>query len=698
MPSDENARLDEAMRRADDLLVGSLRREERHRARKRLGYAGLVVLAVAVCVGVATRMTRRAPSASDTTLAASPVPAASSRPAPAAATQPAVAASNLSGKLLALSNDWRQALGVGYELAAADPDAAWSALSGNWSRVASFEARQQILKAFVFKAHPRVLDVLDLGMNDPDPNVQAWAANYLRGYAFQDFAEDSSAYGEWRKQTAGKPLSVVTAEAARAYVERLKAARGDELLREARFAGEVRTGLRDVPAAREAAVAAGALDVGAAWLRDHGGEEDAVRGAANLLAALQPSEPFLRNTVLPLLTDESRPAEVRDTAARLVGRPGNAWAVEPLLGALRTMRPNHCWGVAGALGEIGDPRAIPDMIAVIAADNTYHTVYGIGYFGLSKMTGVRYDESHDGAWWTQWWERERHRFPEPARSATVPKFERKPKAAQGAAALAAALFAMLAPEGQGAAAEELLAGGDGQMKFFLVGPKAKPAPKGGYRLLLVLPGGDGSAGFKPFVSNILENALSDDYLLAQLVAPKWSEDENRIVWPTEKLRDPAMKFTTEAFIDAVVAAVGKRQTIDAKHVYALGWSSGGPPVYAAAMRKETTLAGAFVAMSVFKPAQLPPARGLDGRAFYILHSPQDFIQMRFPKDAEKTLAGGGAKTTLVTYEGGHGWRGDVFGNIRAGVEWLEKNAKKAGAEKRKSKDAAPKGDRKSGAG
>ena len=32
----------------------------------------------------------------------------------------------------------------------------------------------------------------------------------------------------------------------------------------------------------------------------------------------------------------------------------------------------------------------------------------------------------------------------------------------------------------------------------------------------------------------------------------------------------------------------------------------------------------------------------------------------------------GPLVEFATYEGGHGWKGDVFGNIRTGVEWLEK--------------------------
>jgi hypothetical protein len=33
----------------------------------------------------------------------------------------------------------------------------------------------------------------------------------------------------------------------------------------------------------------------------------------------------------------------------------------------------------------------------------------------------------------------------------------------------------------------------------------------------------------------------------------------------------------------------------------------------------------------------------------------------------------GAAVKLTTYQGGHGWRGNLYDNIRDGIEWLEKN-------------------------
>jgi predicted esterase len=221
--------------------------------------------------------------------------------------------------------------------------------------------------------------------------------------------------------------------------------------------------------------------------------------------------------------------------------------------------------------------------------------------------------------------------------------------------------------------QDLRVGGDENKRFFLIGPRAgSKKPAAGYRLVLVLPGGDGSAGFRPFVQRVLKNALPEDVVIAQLVAPKWSDSKDRVVWPTKGLKDDKMKFSSEEFVTAVVEDLKGHVDIDSKRVDALGWSSGGPPVYAASLSEHSPLRGAFVAMSVFKPEMLPPLAGSAGHRFYILHSPTDFIPMTFPKDAEEKLRQAGGTTTLATYAGGHGWHGDVFGTLRMGFEWLDK--------------------------
>jgi len=50
-----------------------------------------------------------------------------------------------------------------------------------------------------------------------------------------------------------------------------------------------------------------------------------------------------------------------------------------------------------------------------------------------------------------------------------------------------------------------------------------------------------------------------------------------------------------------------------------------------------------------------------------LHSPQDFIPIKMAEKARETLQAQGARVEFKTYEGGHGWHGDVFGMIRKGL-------------------------------
>jgi beta-lactamase regulating signal transducer with metallopeptidase domain/predicted esterase len=220
--------------------------------------------------------------------------------------------------------------------------------------------------------------------------------------------------------------------------------------------------------------------------------------------------------------------------------------------------------------------------------------------------------------------------------------------------------------------EDRKVGGDPRMRYFMIGKGKEPA--GGYKLLLVMPGGDGSADFNPFIRRIWKGALPEGYILAQLVAPKWSEDQfSQIVWPTNKQRWASMKFSTEQFLEAVITDVQKSVKVDPRHIYTLSWSSGGPAAYAASMSSRS-IKGSFVAMSVYKPEQLPPASAAKGHAYYLLHSPTDFIPIAMPRKAVDELSKAGAKITLDTYEGGHGWHGDVFGTIRRGIEWLEKSS------------------------
>jgi predicted esterase len=223
--------------------------------------------------------------------------------------------------------------------------------------------------------------------------------------------------------------------------------------------------------------------------------------------------------------------------------------------------------------------------------------------------------------------------------------------------------------------KDLRAGGDKNKRYFLFGPeKGAKAPAAGYGLVVVLPGGEGGADFRPFVGDISQKALPKGYLVAQPVAVKWTA-EQEITWPTKK--DPAakMKFTTEEFVAAVIADVGKKHKLDPKRVFTLSWSSGGPAAYAISLSGKTAVKGSLVAMSVFLPKKLPPLKNAKGHAYYLLHSPEDKVcRVFFARWARNVLRLNKARVTLETYAGGHGWHGDYFGEMRKGIRWLEKNS------------------------
>lgn len=221
--------------------------------------------------------------------------------------------------------------------------------------------------------------------------------------------------------------------------------------------------------------------------------------------------------------------------------------------------------------------------------------------------------------------------------------------------------------------QDLTVQGNPKQGYFLIGPDpGSEPPEKGYSLLLVLPGGDGSAEFNPFVRRIYRHALPEKkYVVAQLVAVE-SKNPRQIVWPTAKSKDPKQAFSTESFILNVVKEIKAKHPINGAEIFTLSWSSGGPAAYAMSMTNGTPIRGSLIAMSVFHPAQLnlPAAKE---QKYFLLQSPQDQVTKHFhATNAKKALEKAGAVVTLKDYDGGHGWHGDPFGNIREGIEWLER--------------------------
>jgi predicted esterase len=222
---------------------------------------------------------------------------------------------------------------------------------------------------------------------------------------------------------------------------------------------------------------------------------------------------------------------------------------------------------------------------------------------------------------------------------------------------------------------DLTVTGNNRMRYFLMGPRKDAVPpKTGFRLVVVMPGGDGGAGFHPFVRRLYKHAMTEEFLVAQPVAVRWSSSQ-QTVWPTKINPEQGQAFATEEFVEAVIKDVRRRHTIDERFVFTLSWSSSGPAAYAVALQEKTPVTGSYIAMSVYRREWHPLVAGAKGRVFFIEHSREDRI---CPYDhaltAQRELHDAGARVRLVTYEGGHGWHGPIYPRVSAGLAWLVQQA------------------------
>ncbi len=216
-------------------------------------------------------------------------------------------------------------------------------------------------------------------------------------------------------------------------------------------------------------------------------------------------------------------------------------------------------------------------------------------------------------------------------------------------------------------------GGNTKQQYFLMRHRRPAQPVDKYGLVVIVPGGPGTADFLPFGANVLtRHAIPEDFLVAQLVAPQWRLGDDRIVWPSHVFPDDKAEFTTEAFIAAVIDEVGTTERIDPRFVFTLGWSSSGHVLYSASTRVPK-VRGSIVAMSRFLPARSVETDKVKGKAYYLYHSPDDRV-CRFTEAelAVKTLKQHGAEAKLVSYKGGHGWQPFTFyaDRIKEGILWL----------------------------
>jgi hypothetical protein len=303
---------------------------------------------------------------------------------------------------------------IAHEISDMDPDDGLAIMKAIFREVKSPEKRRQMLKAFTIDdGNLQSLEVLHLGATDPDAGVRDWALAYLNDFVFRGFRADPETYPPWRERHAGRPLRTVVHESAEEFILRVTHLSGDALKRELHtfeslaLQGSSGCDALELP---DLMKRLGLLDVATRWLDDEGlspGERNIVHG---WIRSLVPDEAYLRRVYLPALEDPNSPDDFH-AATRALGKEEHRWAVEPLIHAYARARSlGEYEAISRALRRIGDPRAIPAMIAAIAADDTQATIEGVGE-SLAWLVDEEYYASRDGAWWLAWWERSKERYP-----------------------------------------------------------------------------------------------------------------------------------------------------------------------------------------------------------------------------------------------------------------------------------------------
>jgi len=322
---------------------------------------------------------------------------------------------------------WRDALSVAYELARLDHEESLRIMQGIFARIPSSEYRRQILKPFVFNGGlPSAVEILHLAAIDLEPEVRRTGHEYLQCYSFENFADNPGGYEPWRARFGGKPVPEILRANVGEFVNRLALMSEQELLDtlKDRDLIEWETGRSSGVDLRELFREAGFPDVIARLIHPDGSEE-VVASALRRMVQYGADEGWLRANLLPVVENhELYTSSVVDSAFDALGQEGNVWAIEPITDAMLSIRITEGLpysSAARALARIGDRRVIPTLIGMIVASDEYATNYGVGYFGLSKLTGVDYDESHGAKFWLEWWEKNRSSMPPHVQGMDIPR-------------------------------------------------------------------------------------------------------------------------------------------------------------------------------------------------------------------------------------------------------------------------------------
>ena len=358
-------------------------------------------------------------------------------------------------RLLRLTNHMQTAFAVGPVLTQFPPERGVAIVREAWPQLTNRDVKTGLLKAFAFSKalepdkHPRLLAVLDLGMRDADSEVRSYAASYLCEYAREDLSADADRYAEWFEKYGNlTPDDVLRATAATvpdALQKQL--ADAEQLMRDDELRGlwDVARELGETGHPYAIPTLIGIIDADNSYDTVYGvgyfglGKITSVKYSPFHDGAWWRRWWERNKGMYPGRVQQQPIPEFPKTAHGKTYTPYPEYldALDGLLRYFETGVQDDNFSYsdwAQAVAEFEDPAAIPFLIGVIDADNTYDTVYGVGYFGLGKLTGVSYSESHDGAWWRTWWEKNKSRYPAAAQETPIPDLKGIVQAARGSRA------------------------------------------------------------------------------------------------------------------------------------------------------------------------------------------------------------------------------------------------------------------------
>jgi predicted esterase len=598
------------------------------------------------------------------------------------------------------------------DLAVLRPDDMYLVISDNWPALSNSDVKQYILSCVAQNDNDRILDILQLGVNDDSLAVQNRSLQFCESFGFDSFTEDFTAYQAWRRRSEGKPLKQVINESMKAVVAMLPTV--DDAHRSALLNILVRTNFtatsRTSRIRREAALTAGLPDALVSWMKQ---QNNFMWTAYQIIRNLRPDEQFVRREIMPL-TDAKVDSAVRYQALSALGMEQNTWATGPLMKMMIAEYPDAATEIIGqTLSQIGDPHIIPTLIALMESDNTPEGNRVIGNI-LSPLTGVSNAYVRDSVWWRAWWNRNNARFPAELRATAIPKLvvRARPVIAPGQNIVQehtrpalrqiandpkrAYWFIDPMPQGGRAAQANrrrfagsvLVSATASGRKDSGQQPPPPPAIKptlhspavGGSAnsdlpgLIVVLTSDGDAASAAGFWYDAAVRALDKQYYVAVVVAPKWTETQ-QTVWLTgqeiKSFKDA--KFSTEGLVEDVVKDVASIKKIDVDRVFLHGIGSGGSAAYAASLDEKSPFHGYYILSASFKSTGLPPLDRASGKRYLIQNNKDDRVHPYWTAEAaQKLLVQKGAAVKL---EASSGYLGSqtpdaVMAQIKTSFDWL----------------------------